>query len=371
MSLAHVIAGALTAEAADLGARWLTQSRAVAPRADAAPDVDAAGLVRRVACVLRDDPSCHDGVLRGGWEYGAAAYAAGRSLHYTLKELNLLTAMLLYAAERTAATSAPDATAAAAFAVARKVHKATALLALSAAKAFTHGYVADLQQHYRVLRHDLRNPLGTIKSAVSFMEDTTVPEEVRNSPRYRSMIARNATSMDGLIGAQLSDASLMGPAFAQHEVSLADVAQAVRRDLREEAAERQCVIEADPALPTARVDAGSVELSLKLAVAAALRAAVPGSRVGISLRSLGEHAVSLAVTFEPAGPTPADAADPFDFARDLATMAGGRLTVHSGAVDLEFPLPPAAPNELRAPTPTATPISSPPVSTGAGAPAPA
>jgi signal transduction histidine kinase len=343
VSFARSIAEALIAEAPDLGARWLTQARAVAPRADAsAPAVDGAELVVLVACLLRDDPVGHDGVVRGGWEFGAAACAAGASLHYTLKELHLLTAMLMYAAERAVAAggaaAAFGADAAGALAVGRKIHKAVALLTLSAAKGFTNAYVAELQEHYRMLRHDLRNPLGTIKSAVSFMEDDSVPAEMRNSPRYRGMIARNAKSLDVLIGSQLSDASTYVPAFAQQEVSLGDVALVVRRDLREEAVARGCPIEPDASLPTVVVDAASVELSLNLAASAALRAAAPGTPVRIALHARTAAAVTLVVGYEPAGDDEIEIAGAFDYARDLASLAGGKLWGGRGEVFLEFPL---------------------------------
>jgi hypothetical protein len=56
------------------------------------------------------------------------------------------------------------------------------------------------------LRHDLRNPIGTIRSALSLMADETVPEEARRSPRFSAMIERNTTSLDQMIVARLSDA---------------------------------------------------------------------------------------------------------------------------------------------------------------------
>jgi len=56
------------------------------------------------------------------------------------------------------------------------------------------------------LRHDLRNPIGTIRSALSLMADEAVPEEARRSPRFRAMIERNTVSLDQMIVARLSDA---------------------------------------------------------------------------------------------------------------------------------------------------------------------
>ncbi len=347
MSFVIAIADALLADSADLGARWLTQARNVAPRVDGDVPAPAAGadVVRRVACVLRDDPLCHDGVMRAGWEFGAAAHAAGESLHYMLKELHLLTAMLLYAAERAAAPEGPaaGAGAAGAFAAARKIHKAVALLTLAAAKGFTHAYVGALQDHYRLLRHDMRNPLGTIKSAVSFMEDASVPEAMRNSPRYRGMITRNAQSLEVLIGAQLSDASTHVPAFGQQEVSLGDVALVVRRDLREEAAERGCTVEPDASLPTVLVDSTTFELSLKSATSAALRSARAGSRVAIALEAHGPRTATVVVSYEadPAAGDDPGVAGALDFARDLAALSGGRVWGGPGAVYIEVSLFPA------------------------------
>jgi len=78
---------------------------------------------------------------------------------------------------------------------------------VAAAAVRRYGEAADraLQERFRRLRHDLRNPLGTIRSALSLMADESVPEEARRSPRFRAMIDRNTTALDRLIVARLGD----------------------------------------------------------------------------------------------------------------------------------------------------------------------
>ena len=105
--LASQVADGLTAQCAELGARWLTQARAVAPRASGMgisgePERNTRVCMALIA-TLRGDARCKDEVMRAGWELGDVAYATGCSLHHLLKEIDLLSALLLYAAQRIAA----------------------------------------------------------------------------------------------------------------------------------------------------------------------------------------------------------------------------------------------------------------------------
>src|SRR5215211_6161470 len=257
--LATFAAELLARDAAELGARWQEQAPSFAPRLPErmalAGREEAERIVRVFADALREESHGPDAVMRAGWGFGAAAYAASLSLHYMLKEIDLLEAILLFACERAAeSVEAPMSTAADGVAVARRLQRVRTLFTLAATKGFTRSYVEALQEQYRTLRHDLRNPLGTIKNAVSLMSDETVPAEQRSDPRFRQMVVRNATSMDATIGRRLSDSSALAPALAQQEVSLRDVALHVRRTLRDEAGERGCQVEVDASLPTVLTD---------------------------------------------------------------------------------------------------------------------
>ena len=348
MTLELRIARALLADAASLGTHWLAQVPSVAPRTTAglAPIVGPAQserTVRSLACALRNDPGCYDDVMRAGWDLGQSSLAGGTSLHFMLKELELLQAIVLYACERvlrdaTAEGATDTAGPAEGVAIARRLQKFFSLLTLAAAKGFTHAYVNELQASYRLLRHDLRNPLGTIRSAVSFMEDESVPPELRNSPRFRAMVTRNASSLEAVIGQGLSDASTEGSAFSRQEVSLRGMALAVRRDLRDEAAASECEIVVSDEMPAVRIDSTGFDLALKSVVTGALEVARPGSVVEIAFSALGAGVVTLRVSCDAREEAPVrDAARALAFAAEVLARTGGRVWADD-AVWLEVPV---------------------------------
>lgn len=338
--LASHIADVLARDAAAIGARWSTQARFVAPRqaADggdaAARAVAARRLVQTVARALRGDDGANDALMAAGWSVGSAAHAQRLSLHYLLKELDLLATMVLYVAEQALADDR-HASAADGVALARRVTRTFSLLTLAASKGFTHGYLTGLHQEYRDLRHDLRNPLGTIRSAVALMEDESVPPETRNNPRFRAMVLRNASSLDDTISQRLGDELLADPAFGLHEVSLRQIALSVRRDLREQASRKSCEVVVADSLPTARVDPLGFELALTSALTAALDAAARNSAVEVTLRERRDRSAVVSVAYEPGTPDGGRAAMPSDFARALLERTGGRLWVEEGSFHLE------------------------------------
>lgn len=390
-TFADHVADALLADSIALGARWRAQARAVAPRVagrltpvqgagtipSADSDVLAAAaaegspaIVHALACALRNAPRCQDGVLRAGWDYGATTHHGGASLHHIVKELDLLASMALYIAERAAEGREGEGVGAAeGVRVSRRLHRAFTTLRLAASKGYTHAAGEELRDRYRLLRHDLRNPIGTIRSAVSLMEDESLPSEVRFSARYRAMVVRNATSLDAMIGAGLSDAATDISSLILQEVSLRDVALAVRRDMREEAESAACTIDVAPslgapALPTVFTDSAAFELALRSVVSIALARARRGTALVISLRGRRRGMAVVAVTFDDAAPAPAHgdderaSGDSLSFADTLAQRAGGRVWREgAGTVLLEIPIadaereaePPAAPSEGTAP----------------------
>ena len=346
-SLPPRVAAALVAEAEELAQRWRSQAPSVAPRVTeqlAATDVArGARTVVALAGGLRNDAGCYDAVQRVGWELGTSAHDAGSSLHYLLKELGLLEAIVLYACERELRQAAPGAGAADGMTIARRMRRFFQALVLAAAKGFTDDYVEDLQGRYRILRHDLRNPIGTIKNAMSLMSDQSVPVETRQSPRIQKMVERNASSLDQAIRQRLSDASTQESAFSRQEVSLVGVALAVRRELREEVAEAGCLLLVSSALPTVAVDSTGLELALKSTVAAVAQLVEPRSTIHVEPDAVTEQSASLLVTFPPAR---ADGgaidherlSNALAFATELLGRVGGGLEVREGVVRIEVPL---------------------------------
>jgi hypothetical protein len=343
--LAVQIARELSAQGEQLGARWVAQARAAAPRPSgtvvAADPERNAHLCRALASSLGGELWANDEVMRLGWELGGDAYRMGSSLHDLLKEIDALSMMLLCGAQESVANH-PRATAADGIGVARRLAQGSSLLVLAASKSFMHAHADALQQRYRMLRHDLRNPIGTIKGVVSLMEDPTISPETRNDPRFRSMVARNASTLDTLIGDQLSDAASMAPMFVRHDVSLRDVALAVRRELADEARAAGCDVEVTGEMPVVRADAASFELALRSVVASALRTAAPGSTVYVALRQLRDRAATVEVG---ADVVRADA-DPAStngvgFASELSALTGGKVWHKDNRMCLEVPVSPS------------------------------
>lgn len=333
---------ALRDEAAALALRWRTQGRAIAPGSPVLePDAEHATEVLRVidaiARSLIGDGHWQDDLIRAGWTVGAEEFRLGASLHALLKQLDLLEAMILYAIERAASSPAGDGlTSSDGIATARRIQRARSLLSLAAVKGFTEAYLDDVRTRHRLLRHDLRNPLGTIRTAVSLMEDESIPADMRANPRFRTMVKRNASTIDSMIGLRLGDETTHEEAFAWHDVSLADVARAVRRDLREQATDAACEIVVDETLPTLRMDAMGVELVLRAMVSAVLRGAEPQASITIGPAKTDESSVTIAVRID--GSAHAIVLEPeLALAEQIAKRIAGRVWIEDAAIHLELP----------------------------------
>ena len=338
----EAVAEALIAESGALARRWSTQAPSVAPRtADSliAADVErGTRLVTALAGAVRNDGGCYDAVMRRGWELGAAAFADGSSLHYLLREIGLLESIVLYACERALAANHASGSAAQGMALARRLHRFFQVLVVAAARGFTTGYVDALRKRYQIMRHDLRNPLGTIRSAMSLMADETVPAATRDSPRIRQMVTRNASSLEKLIRVSLSDDSTQAPAFALQEVSLQGVARAVRRELREETSDAGCELVVSDWMPPARVHSTGHELALSAAVTGVVQAAEKGTTIEVQLDSLDAERASFMVRYKPRPGLQADVERSIAFASEVLERAGGMVRVEAGAVRLEVPV---------------------------------
>lgn len=283
----------------DLSRRWRDQARAVAPRAVfqtvLADATQSEQLIGAVLGVLSGSHPWPDDIIESGWKTGAAAHAARLPLHYVLKELELLRAMTLYACETAAEGFPHPSSPAEGLRLARRLEVAFSQVILSAVHGFTSSHLEELRARYRSVRHDLRNPLGTIKSAAAMMEDPTVPEGFRRGSRLPEIVARNTVALDSLIGDLLSDRQALDAALAWHAVSLRDVALGVRRELRDAAEEAECEIQVSDALPTATVDPAVLEFMLKAVIGAALANAPPRSRIAIEPAEVAERSIAIAV----------------------------------------------------------------------------
>ena len=341
--LTDQVAAGLRSEAAELTARWKAQARSHAPRTG--EGVDASGeaelepsnaqtIVDALADAVISGASWQTDLMRRSWDLGSVAHHAGVTLHYMLKEVDLLIAMVLYAAERELERM-EGGSPVEGMQVARRLHEAGSLLRLTAAKGFTHSYLGALRDRYQTLRHDLRNPLGTIKSAISMMDDQSVPAELRADPRFRVMVTRNATSLDGMIGAGLSDDAAHELAFSRQRISLRDIALAVRRDLRQRSAEVACAIEISEGLPMISADPMGFELMLKAVLVTLLARLPAGSTIRIEEAEVKDRSAVVRVVYEHAdGVEDSPAAQAL--ASELSEQTGVRIWA-AGPVFLEVP----------------------------------
>jgi signal transduction histidine kinase len=339
--LTQQVVAALQAGAPALAARWRTDGARVAPGAPVleAGTAHSAEVVRALDALARGiggDSCWQDDLVRAGWALGSEEYRLGASLHAVLKQIDLLEALTLYALE-TAAAEDESATAADGIALSRRLQRARSLLSLATVKGFTEGYFGEVRARYRLLRHDLRNPLGTIRTAVSLMEDETLPPEMRANPRFRAMVKRNASSIDTMIGSRLADTTTRDDAFSWHVVPLADVVRTVRRDLREDAAEAHCDIVWQQDLPTLRTDALGTELVLRVVVGAVLREAAPHTIVQVELERADDESMTLLVRHQPGEQQRTACEAGLTLAERLATRLGGRVW-RDEAVHITLPI---------------------------------
>ena len=326
--LASYLADFFARDAVELGAHWQARARSAVPRAadqqDIAEPALAARLVTAVSAALPEEGVWQDNAMSAGWELGAAAQAAGYSSDALLTELELLTAILLYAAERhvdalnvprEVATTPPTET----FGVIRRLHEAVSLMTLAATRGHAQRQQEDARLHFRSLRHDLRNPIGTIQSAAALMQDETLPAEQRSSARYADMVSRNAQSLEELIARGLADsASPTGTPLVQ-KVSLRDLALAVRRSVRAEAERAECRVDVDDSFEEVRAAAGALELTLRSLLAATISALPIGSSAQLTGVQAPPGRARVAILTQPPLADPAAVADS---ARTIADATG-------------------------------------------------
>jgi signal transduction histidine kinase len=340
-SLRARAADALQHQARDIASRWEAQARSAALRdrrraGTTAQGTDAAALVQALAATLASEGAAADSIVAIGVAFGADAFTGGMTLHHTLKAVDLLVAMTLYAIEGALAHDEEGVTAAAdGVRLCRRLQHASSLLGLAVAKGHAQALSAEMRDRFRHLRHDLRNPLGTIKSVLALMDDETVPVDARSNPRFRAMADRNARSLDELIADRLSDAAAATSTAEFQRVSLRAIACEVRRDLRDEATARQVSVVVSPDATELRIDGVGFELLLHELLLAVLQEARRGDEVTITFgRERGRITVSVACA--PARP-PISAPAPLERLTALAKRMGASLEVSRG-LSLSLPV---------------------------------
>jgi signal transduction histidine kinase len=331
--LQSAVLSVLRRQAGSLAERWTTQSRAVLlldwtdhRSADQLTHASCLVDLLLAALTVEGDPS--EDPIAEGLRFGAEAFARGVSLHHTMKAFDLLLAMTLFAMESAMDDAEiPVASAAAGIRLTRRVQRHAAFLSLAVTRGFTQAYGEALRERFRHLRHDLRNPLGTIKSVLALLDDETVPLEARASPSFRAMAKRNAQSLEELIADRLSDAAALLPALASQTVSVRSVASSVRRELRGEAQRRGVNILVDQEGPRGQLDASGLELLLRGTLQAALLECETGEQLRVEFgdtTATGQASVLLSCE---SGRPPISDRSVLDGLMGLAAQIGATITV--------------------------------------------
>ncbi|WP_284349014.1 hypothetical protein [Roseisolibacter agri] len=347
-SLSEFVAAALHARAPQLAVHWQTRAVAATPRQDAPAGAVASGpeaVVRALAAGLTKDAWPAGEVMRLGWSSGVAAHGAGLAIPHVQRDADLLLAVLLAEAERVVADAPADvaATPAAALALARRLQRLAAGHAQAAVAGFLHAQRESLRTRWRTLRHDLRNPIGTIQSALALMDDEALPVESRQHPRMRAMVARNAGTLAQLITDGLDDRAAASVLAAQQAVSLRALADAARREVRDAARDAGCEVDVAhvPDEPPTTVEPATIELALTVLMLAGLAQARRGDVLRVDRPSPAAGRASSGAPVLRIARLPADAPESAPDADDgaprwdaagvtlaaaLLAAAGGRLT---------------------------------------------
>jgi len=313
------VADRLKPHATALAARWESQAKSVAllqqPSDRSAPQHSAAseaaiGLVESLINALTVDDEESEEAISSGFRFGSDSFDRGVSLHHTMKALDLLSSMTLYAVESEldAREDLSRGRASDGLRLARHLQRRAALMTLAATRGYTQAYSEALRQRFRHLRHDLRNPLGTITSVLALMDDESVPLEARVNPSFRAMAKRNARTLEQMIADQLSDAAALLPVVAGQDVSLRTVACGVRRELREEAERRGVSVLVGAVSPRGQLDASGLELVLHGALLAAIQECAEGEQLHIEFGDSSKDRAVIILSCESGRPPISDGA---------------------------------------------------------------
>jgi len=288
----HTVQAELRRRSAAILSRWAAEARAVIVLGDpeatrneghrlelpAPPEL----LEALLAALTGEEPPGE--IVTQGFRYGSAAFGAGMSLHHTVKVISLLTSAVLDAlGDVFQDAGAPSANALDALGVARSLHRASVLLTLTVMRGHAQSDAESLRERFRHLRHDMRNPLGTIKSVLALMDDESVPIESRANPSFRAIASRNARSLEEMISLQLSDAAIASPSGAPQDVSLEALLGAVQWDLRPDVDRRGVILDVERADLRMPLDVPGLELLLNAVIVAVVAECAPGERITIGL----------------------------------------------------------------------------------------
>jgi signal transduction histidine kinase len=291
------------------------------------PDFDTGAELTNalLAAVAVDDKELEAAAVASGLRFGAEAFTRGASLHHAMKAVNLLCAMVMHAMAGAVDNGELGGNVADGVWLAQRLQMRAGLISLAMMRGYTQAQGDALRDRFKHLRHDLRNPLGTIKSVLALMDDESVPAEARATANFRAMAKRNARTLEEIIADRLGDAAVPLPAIADRDVAVRDVAQSVRRELESEAKRRGVAIIIDAADIRGRFDVAGLELLLQGVVDAILREAHAGEQLRVSVNETGENRVVIRLSKDSSRPLVARH-DALDRLASLARRIGASAT---------------------------------------------
>ena len=325
---------ALGVRTADLAARWRIQARKIllleAPRSDdhlgPAPDVARELVDALVAVFAVSDEDSEAAAVATGLQFGTEAYTRGASLHHTVKALNILVSMVMHVLQKTAAESlVSEASVGDGVWLAQRLHDRGGLLALAVIRGYTQTQGDMLRARFRHLRHDLRNPLGTIKSVLALMDDDSVPAEARENANFRGMAKRNARLLEEMIANRLGDTIVPIPTMVDRDVSVQNVAEVVCGGLRNEAERRGVALLIDTTERRGRFDVPALELLLQVVLEAVLQESPAGERIHLTFDESREDRVAICLSRKSGHPA-IERRNALDRLGALARGIGGSVT---------------------------------------------
>lgn len=287
----QALAAALRESREDIVARWLDRiSARVALVPNEVFPTDALLnhvplLVDGIAAYLEspaDDLDAQAPVIAKARELGALRHEQGFGAYQVLKEYELLSGVLMTFFRELVARQGIDCPPTELLHAAQRLSHAIELIRQATAAHFLRlsaEAVRDreerLRRFNRMVAHELKNRVSSIKGAVGLLGEPWLDEQQRG--RFLKMAADNVTGLQAVLESLESLSRLETDSRQQRNVMLPHAAAEAARQLREMAEARRVRIDIDEALPAVEVNAAAVELCLRNYLSNAIKYADPAA----------------------------------------------------------------------------------------------